>query len=85
MSKCTPVCITSDILEKNIPESSLLPPPDIVSVRIDADTGLIAKSNNQKTIFEVFRKRLAPIQRNDTKVEDNSSDPNNDNDIRELY
>ena len=47
---------------KDIPESPLIPPEGIVSVRIDPETGLLAFPGQKDAIFEVFREEDAPKQ-----------------------
>ncbi|MBB1487939.1 penicillin-binding protein 1A [Oceanospirillum sediminis] len=42
------------------PESNMLQPPGIVTVKIDPATGRIARPGQTGAIFEVFRKELAP-------------------------
>ena len=44
----------------NKPEESLNPPADIVAVKIDPDTGLLANAYQDNGIFEVFRSGTAP-------------------------
>ena len=45
---------------EDMPESPLPPPPGIVRVRIDPDTGKGARPGNPKAIFEMFRVGTAP-------------------------
>lgn len=44
----------------NKPEKSLSQPTDIVTVRIDPNTGLLANPNQSNSVFEVFRKNFEP-------------------------
>ncbi|MCW8884479.1 MAG: penicillin-binding protein 1A [Motiliproteus sp.] len=45
---------------KDIPETPLIPPEGIVSVRIDPKTGLLAYPGQKDAIFEVFQEEQAP-------------------------
>jgi penicillin-binding protein 1A len=45
---------------KGTPETELTPPPGIVTVRIDPDTGALAGVGNRNAIVESFRERDAP-------------------------
>ena len=47
---------------QSMPESTMPQPPDIVSIRIDPDTGLLARPNQSNAIFELFTKDTAPTQ-----------------------
>ncbi len=47
---------------KGMPEQSMPEPPDIVSVRIDSKTGLLARQGQQHAIFELFRRKDVPTQ-----------------------
>ncbi len=44
----------------DIPESSLVEPPGVVTARIDPTTGELASANNPNAIFEVFRANNVP-------------------------
>lgn len=46
----------------NQPEAIMAEPADIVSVRIDPHTGLLASSGQKNAIFELFEKNTAPTQ-----------------------
>jgi penicillin-binding protein 1A len=52
---------------KGMPETTLEQPSDMVSVRIDPETGLLASADNPRAIFEIFRTEYAP-----TKVQQDS-------------
>ena len=55
-------------------------PAGIVNVRIDPDTGLLAKADNPKAIFEVFTSTHTPTQIkpfNTQEVFDEGSEPDN--------
>lgn len=45
-----------------LPEHRLEQPPGLVTVRIDPETGLLARSNNADAIFEIFREENVPDQ-----------------------
>ena len=45
---------------RDIPQRQRPVPPGIVSVRIDPDTGLLAKSGQANAIFEYFLKETVP-------------------------
>ncbi|MGB5261713.1 MAG: penicillin-binding protein 1A [Gammaproteobacteria bacterium] len=50
---------------KGIPETLRKPPEDMVTVRIDPATGLLAASGQPDAIFETFRKEQVPRQTSD--------------------
>lgn len=58
------------------PEHHLIPPSDIVSVRIDPKTGLLAKPGQQDAIFEQFTTNTAPtkISSINAKSQDETTD-----------
>ncbi len=41
-------------------EAELPPPPDLVTVRISRETGLLARAGNDNTMFETFRENFIP-------------------------
>jgi penicillin-binding protein 1A len=47
---------------KDQPEATLQQPDNIVTVRIDPNTGLLADTTQQNTIFEIFRKDAMPTE-----------------------
>lgn len=47
---------------KGVPESTMAQPSDIVTVRIDPKTGLLASPDQSNAIFEVFRRQFEPTQ-----------------------
>ena len=47
---------------KDTPERPLAEPPGLVTVRIDPDTGLLARPNQRNVIFETFQEGYAPTQ-----------------------
>jgi len=47
---------------EGVPEELTPQPPGIVSMRIDADTGLLAGKNTREAIFEIFRQDTAPTE-----------------------
>jgi len=53
---------------KGLPERSLQRPPGLVTVRIDPETGLLARSTQSNVIFETFRANEVPHQYADPKV-----------------
>ncbi len=46
---------------KGMPESTMSEPPDMITVRIDPHSGLLASPNQSNSIFEIFRKQYRPI------------------------
>ena len=46
----------------NTPESTMPEPPDIITVRIDPRSGLLAAPEQSNAIFEIFRKDHQPTQ-----------------------
>ena len=65
---------------KGLPEAQPKPPADMVTVRIDPATGLLAASGQPDAIFETFRKEQVPQQSSDPLV---SGVPGADNIIDE--
>ena len=63
---------------KGIPESTLPRPLDIVTVRIDPKTGLLAYPGQKDAIFELFRKQYMPKQSTDD-TDNLSQDQHTDN------
>ena len=53
---------------KGLPERSLQRPPGLVTVRIDPETGLLARSTQSNVIFETFRANEVPHQYADPNV-----------------
>ena len=45
---------------ENVPESQMVRPPGLITVRIDPDTGLLAGANHPNAIFESFREGSVP-------------------------
>lgn len=65
------------------PETNLVQPEGIVSVRIDTETGQLAHAESPATMFEYFRVDHVPVKSTDTPVampsnEDGSSAPSGD-------
>ncbi len=52
---------------KGVPETPLVQPPGIVTVRIDPETGLRANADFKGAIFESFRQEYVPKQMAETK------------------
>ncbi len=48
---------------KNKPERPLIPPPGIISVKIDPDTGLAAQPGQKNAIYEFFMEDARPGRR----------------------
>jgi len=59
---------------KGKPESKLEQPPGLLSIRIDAKTGLPSTINSKTTLFEFFRESHAPRTDNDGSLNQKSSD-----------
>ncbi|MCU7836365.1 MAG: penicillin-binding protein 1A [gamma proteobacterium symbiont of Taylorina sp.] len=51
-----------EVALKDVPEQELRVPENIVTVKIDSDTGLLANSNSQKTQFEYFIEGTEPVR-----------------------
>lgn len=64
---------------RDLPDNALLPPSNIIAVKIDALTGLLTKSNQANAITEYFRIEDLPntIQNNDTANEASQTDQEN--------
>jgi penicillin-binding protein 1A len=58
---------------KGKPEHSPPQPPDIITARIDPDTGLLAKSGQTNAIYEIFTKDTVPTQNAPDPDEESSS------------
>ena len=63
----------------NMPEETMAPPDNIVSARIDPDTGLLAQPEQENAIFEVFRADTVPTESSDPNGMDNTESGNTDN------
>ena len=48
-----------------VPQRVQVQPPGVISVKIDPDTGLLARPGQKSAIFEVFRQEMAPSQLTD--------------------
>ncbi len=59
---------------KGKPETILEQPPGLVSIRIDAKTGLPSTINSERTLFEFFRESHAPRTDNDDQQNQKSTD-----------
>jgi penicillin-binding protein 1A len=55
---------------KNQPEETMPIPPNMITVRIDKKTGLLATTSNKDTIFETFRQEFAPSEQNNESESD---------------
>jgi penicillin-binding protein 1A len=62
---------------KGTPEVELKQPENIVAVRIDPNTGLLARSNQADAIIEYFRKNELPAADDSVPSNDNTVDPGN--------
>ncbi|HEY3486656.1 MAG TPA: hypothetical protein VGL10_01190, partial [Gammaproteobacteria bacterium] len=79
---------------EGVPEQLSPQPEGIVSIRIDAETGLLAGNQTKEAIFELFRADTAPTEEStgvagvdpfgDTP-EENSADPNMEPCATELF
>ncbi len=67
---------------EGIPELPLKQPPDLVTVRIDPESGLLANAGTSKTIFETFRAGHVPEARPETYWE---SSEENSKGLSELF
>ncbi|HET8808407.1 MAG TPA: penicillin-binding protein 1A [Methylophaga sp.] len=45
---------------RNVPEEEFIPPSDMVTVRINPETGLLARTDNEEAIYETFRADEVP-------------------------
>lgn len=45
---------------RDVPETEFIPPVDMVTVRINPETGLLARTDSEKAIFETFRADEVP-------------------------
>ena len=60
-------------------------PPGIVSVRIDPDTGLLARSGQSNAIFEYFREENIPRQAGDSDAGPGTDNPGTDQLVRDIF
>lgn len=58
---------------RNVPEAELIPPVDMVTVRINPETGLLARPESEKAIFETFKADEVPAEGRSQSYGDNSS------------
>jgi penicillin-binding protein 1A len=56
---------------KDVPEEPLEQPIDMITVRIDRETGLLARPGSTDTVAETFRRQSAPTQYRSTYTTDN--------------
>ena len=59
---------------KGTPEHKLEQPSNMVNVRIDSNTGLLAQPNQKDAIFEIFREKHVPKERVKTHAVTNDED-----------
>lgn len=55
---------------KDVPQHPFEPPVDMVTVRIDPKTGLLARPSDQNTIYETFPKDNVPAMRGSAEADD---------------
>ncbi|AWN75748.1 TPA: penicillin-binding protein 1A [Legionella anisa] len=60
---------------KGKPESEMRQPEDVVAVRIDPNSGLLARPNQANGIIEYFRNKEVPAEEDPTPVFNASNDP----------
>jgi len=68
-----------EVALKNVPEQQLHVPENIVTVKIDSDTGLLAGANSKKTQFEYFIKGTEPQPSNTSGNSSTSSSDSSTN------
>jgi penicillin-binding protein 1A len=81
------VPIWSDFMQSALqdqPEATMPQPPGIITVRIDHNTGKLAKASDKRAIFEVFRKQYVPTQKDDANASADSMAAEN-NEINQIY
>ena len=69
---------------KNQPEAIMPQPNNIVTVRIDKKTGLLAQADDPDSMFEIFRKQYVPTQ-STPRTYSNVNQDNPTADIDQLY
>jgi penicillin-binding protein 1A len=69
---------------KDQPETMMPQPDDIITVRIDKQTGLLARTDDPDSIFEIFRKEYAPTH-SATRHYSNLNQDSSTSDITQLY
>jgi len=69
---------------KNQSETTMPQPSDIVTVRIDKKTGLLAQADDPDSMFEIFRKQYVPTQ-STPRTYSNLNQDNQSADINQLY
>jgi len=70
---------------KDMPEQKLKVPENIVTVKIDSETGLLASSQSTKTQYEFFIKGTEPKQLNNHSNASSLSDSNTETLNEELF
>ena len=68
---------------KGTPEMPLEEPPSLVSVRIDAKTGLPTSADNKNAIFEFFRANHVPKRNNSANANTPAQNSNTSENITE--
>lgn len=68
-----------DKVLRNLPESPPVQPAGIVSVKIDPSTGLLARPEQQDSIYELFTKETVPTEITPRITNNNQSEEHQDN------
>ena len=68
-----------DKVLRNLPESPPVQPAGIVSVKIDPSTGLLARPDQQDSIYELFTKETVPTEITPRITNNNQSEEHQDN------
>jgi penicillin-binding protein 1A len=65
---------------KDVPEQPLIPPENIITVKIDSETGLLASGNSKKTQYEFFVEGTEPQRSgsNSSSVSEASNEATNE-------
>ncbi|MCP4879485.1 MAG: penicillin-binding protein 1A [Gammaproteobacteria bacterium] len=59
---------------KDVPESSRTLPNQMIEVRINKETGLLARQNDSNSMFEIFREEYAPTAQSPQTSDQNTGD-----------
>ncbi len=70
---------------KEMPEQELTPPENILTVKIDSETGLLATGNSQKTQYEFFIEGTEPTHSGSSSSAASVSETNNEATNEELF
>jgi penicillin-binding protein 1A len=74
-----------EVVLNDLPEQELLVPENVITVKIDSKTGLLAANNSKDTLFEYFIEGTEPQRSSITQNSNSSSNANNEAVNEELF